>query len=642
MKKLVLLLLLPFIGFGQSISAPDSKSFLVSTSGQDASGFVVSGFDPTSTLLTSISLVNPPVGTTFTLASTSGLTPASGFTLTGNKTRLVVTGTPANINTALANLKVNTGSASGSVQLSVAATINPTGYYFNGVNGHFYRPVLTGTYYKTARANALTTTFKGQTGYLVTITSADEDAFIQANVPATNIWFAATDEVIDGTWVIDAGPEKGTVMKTSNGQLAGNRPGVYNNWAPGEPNGYNHGEDYAVTKWNGNQWNDLYNQWNNPYVIEYGTWSNPDDQTFTEFYSNSTSHTVGNVFTVKFIFNFGGSIDETKFSTKMFYTPQGTDYVLPITSNNYVPLNGLGKVDMTNDADVNKTGVRIAFAPYNTSALTALYDQIVTVSDVYIAFKEVANTGLLGNEAGNEFVSGLQYMNADVDSNGRFDEADCFKLLQHLTGTEQLVTTFDLASTMKILDKSEVNSINKSNWNAFSNTTRDSYPVTFTPGTLSYNYNLNVLWKGDVNLSHTPAQTVAAKFTTMSTSVSVNEIQASILTEQVDGKVYATIKLDPLKQQVVGTQFKVNYDNTVLTFEKAEVKANATNFATNRGEYINLGSLVSDNTTVLDSTTEYKLTFKPNQTLDNILGLISVSNTDAVSRGGVQLKITMK
>ncbi len=36
-------------------------------------------------------------------------------------------------------------------------------------------------------------------------------------------------EVIDGRWVIDAGPEKGTLMKTQNGQTNGNIQGVYNN-----------------------------------------------------------------------------------------------------------------------------------------------------------------------------------------------------------------------------------------------------------------------------------------------------------------------------------------------------------------------------------------------------------------------------
>ena len=66
MKKLLVIyfLLIPFLGFGQSVSAPDPKSFLQSTNGQDASGFVLNGFSSTATLLASISLVNPPSGTT--------------------------------------------------------------------------------------------------------------------------------------------------------------------------------------------------------------------------------------------------------------------------------------------------------------------------------------------------------------------------------------------------------------------------------------------------------------------------------------------------------------------------------------------------------------------------------------------------
>ena len=202
-----LFLLTSFLGFGQSVSAPDSKSFLQSTTAQDASGFVLSGFSATSTLLTSISLINPPSGTTFYLNDTRGLVAASGFTLTGNKTRLVVTGTMASINTALASLKVNTGSIKGNVQLSVAATVNPVGYFYNGVNGHFYRPIATGATYTSARTLSSQQTFKGQTGYLVTITSADEDAFIFANVPQSSIWFALTDEVSEARWTIDAGPE---------------------------------------------------------------------------------------------------------------------------------------------------------------------------------------------------------------------------------------------------------------------------------------------------------------------------------------------------------------------------------------------------------------------------------------------------
>jgi len=760
MKKILvtLFLLISFLGFGQSVSAPDSKSFLPSTAGQDASGFVLSGFNSTATLLASISLVNPPTGTTFVLNTTTGLTAASGFTLVGNKTRLVVTGTMASINTALASLKVNTGSVKGNIALSVAATINPSGYYYNGVNGHFYRPISTTATYTGARAASELTTFKGQKGYLVTITSADEDAFIFNNVPQGNIWFALTDEASEARWTIDAGPEKGTLIKINNGQLNGNIPGQYNNWAPGEPNNSGN-EDYAVTKWSGgSQWNDLPNNFFNPYVIEYGTWSNPDDATFTEFYTNSVIHSNGEVLTARFNFDFGGNVDETKFSVKANTYVNST---WGVTTNTSRALSGLGKADITNDLDTlkvssgnykaiatagqweaaiiyeydansdghtllvdermfNGTNVdpntitsikfldiydsavsvistngwwktyllkgnlttKIATSSfsnllrrqdnwYGTSAtfsftaasafkqhgidviansqteLNTLYNSIVTVSDVFIAFKELSNGGIFGNETGNEFGHGIQFMNADIDGNGIFNEADTYRLLQHLTGAKSLTEYSALTYLMKLYGKSDYDAITKSNWSTQFNSTRSLYPFNLNSGSLNNTYNVNVTWVGDVNLSHsaapTPPTVASNNIRTMSVgtmSIS-NEINASIITELINDTVYATIKLDPLQQELVGTQFKLNYDNTILKFNKVEhkTKGNPTNFGVDKGNYINLGSLITDGSTVLDNTTEYKITFTPLTKLDNVLGLISMYITDAVNRAGNQLKI---
>ena len=764
MKQLVtiLLLFISFLGFGQSVSAPDSKSFLQSTAGQDASGFILSGFSSTATLLASISLVEFPTGTTFVLNTTTGLTAASGFTLSGNKTRLVVTGTMTSINTALASLKVNTGSVVGNVKLSVAATINPTGFYYNGVNGHFYKPVTAGTTYTGARAASLLTTFKGQTGYLVTITSASENAFIYANVPQANVWFAATDEVIDGKWVIDAGPEKGTVMKTQNGQTNGNIAGVYNNWAGGEPNGYNHSEDYAVTNWGGQStWNDLSNNWSNPYIIEYGTWSNPDDATFTEFYTNSVSHSNGEVLTAKFNFDFGSNMDETKFSTK---ANRYVNNLWSTTTNTSRAISGLGKVDITNDLDTAKvsgngirattsagqvewaiinpynetlgghqlliderefdgTGVspnnitsiklfdiydgpvivnnvngwwktyvmpgnlttkitsstfqsqlrlqdgwygtkaEFTFSPIlsykqhgielsytNQTDLNTLYNSVVTVSDVFIAFKELSNGGIFGNESGNEFTNGIQFLNADVDGNGIFNEADTYKLLQHLTGVQSLAQNPLLTFLMKLYSKSEYDAITKSNWNTQFNSTRSLFPFSLNTGTLNNTYNVNVTWKGDVNLSHSAQQTTTGvagnsiRTMSLSTNSVSNEVNALIMSENVGGKVIVTISLDPLQQEVVGTQFQLNYDNTSLSFEKVEftTKGSPTNFGTDRGTYITLGSLITDGSTLLDKTTEYKITFVPKIGIEGILGLTSISSTDAVNKAGTTLKIRMK
>jgi hypothetical protein len=763
MKKILvtLFLLTSFLGFGQSVSAPDSKSFLQSTAGQNASGFVLSGFSATSTLLTSISLVNPPSGTTFFLDTNRGLVAASGFTLTGNKTRLVVTGTMADINTALASLKVNTGSVKGNVLLSVAATVNPVGYYYNGVNGHFYRPITTTATYTNARAASLLTTFKGQKGYLVTITSADEDAFIFANVPQGNIWFALTDEASEARWTIDAGPEKGTLIKINNGQTNGNIPGQYNNWAGGEPN--NSGdEDYAVTKWGGgSQWNDLPNHFSNPYVIEYGTWANPDDATFTEFYTNSVTHSNGEVLTARFNFDFGGNVDETKFLAK---ANTFVNNLWGTTTNTSRALSGLGKADITNDLDTNKvttgykpiisaggvewsyvnpnaswlggnsrllidmrqignidpttiTNVKIldvyegpitytshdangwaiytvpspltkvtdgtsafnssirnvngwntdyafacsisftttsAFKQHgielsytNQTELNSLYNSIVTVSDVYMAFKEQANGGIFGNQIGNEFTHGVQFMNADVDGNGIFNEADTYKLLQHLTGVQSLADNTGLTFLMKLYNKSEYDAITKSNWNTQFNYTRNLLPFSLNTGTLNNTYNVDVTWRGDVNLSHSAIPVVntnvsnSIRSMSVGTNVTSNDVQSSIMTELANNKVYAYITFDPLQQNVVGTQFQLNYDNSVLKFEGVEFKTKGSpmNYGTNKGTFINLGSLITDGSTSLDKTTEYKITFTPTKAITNTLGLIGIGSTDVVNKDGKQLKL---
>ena len=868
MKKLVTLLFLLLIvnlGFGQAVNAPDPKSFTVNTSAQDASGFSLSGFSATSTLLASISLVNPPSGTSFYLNDTRGLIAASGFTLSGNKARLVVMGTMADINTALASLKINTGTITGDINISVAATVNPVGYFYNGVNGHFYRPISTGATYTNARTLASQQTFKGQQGYLVTITSASEDAFIFANVPQSSIWFALTDEASEARWTIDAGPEVGTLIKINNGQLNGNIPGQYNNWAPGEPNNSGN-EDYAVTKWGGgSQWNDLPNNFSCAYVVEFGTWANPDDATFTEFYSNSVAHSNGETIKALFGFKFGSAVDKTKFSSQIF--KRDNEYSSWTAADGYKSLSGLGKVYLSNQIDTAKiytTGIQLAagtsdmqqfneadigkiyrititgttggaiwgtdiytsdsYIPcaavhsgfvangetkevyikvvqglneyigstrngvstsgyggwglsyqfvsppssykaitspgqvewcviyeydatnnryrvgidnrefegtnvspnsvsklklfdlwdgpvtykssdiywneywintptqfnftassyssniriangfygisadfgftqvgafkqhkmqlneYDTSQLKTLYNSIVTVSDVWLAFKEVSNTGIFGNEVGKEFGYGIQYKNADVDNNGVFNEADCFKLLQNLTGVTDLFSSYTLDNTLHLIPDSTYNSIGKSNWSSFQLFSGREYPFSLLDGVISYNYDLAVAFKGDVNLSHSsipPANGITnmSVRTSMSTSIpATTDVQSSIITELSNDKVYAYITFDPLQQNVVGTQFQLNYDNSILKFEGVEfkTKGSPTNYGTNKGTFINLGSLITDGNTSLDNTTEYKVTFTPTRVISNTLGLMGVGATDAVNKAGVQLKVIIK
>ncbi len=760
----LLLSLIVSLGFGQQVTAPDPKEFTINTSAQNASGFSLSGFNSTATLLCAIGLPVAPNGTTFYMTTTTGLTPASGYTMSGNKTRLAFTGTMANINNALATLKINTTATAGNIQISVSATVNPTGYFYNPSNGHFYRPISTGATYPNAKTLSSQQTFKGQTGYLVTITSSDEDNFIFNNVPQNQIWFALTDEVVEGQWRIDAGPEAGTLIKTSNGQTAGNIVGQYNNWAGGEPNNSGN-EDYAVTKWNGSQWNDLPAHFSCPYVIEFGTWTNPDDQTFTEFYNNSTIHSNGPNTNLKafFTFNFGGNIDETKFLGALF---KRNDTNSSWTGNTFKALNGLGRVTLSEqldtvrvfntqqfrantsggqvewcviyDYDVSNqryrigidkrefTGTNVAsnnisrlklfdlwdgqvtfksddgtwaeywintptqfnfagssfasfiragngfyglsaeftfselgqykqhkfqFQNYDSVQLKTLYNSIVTVSDVYLAFKELADAGgIFGGGSGTQFGYGIQFKNADIDGNDIFNEADCFSLLQHLTGTKDLIENYTLDNTMKIILDTTYGTIGKSNWQQFPSYLGKDYNFNLSDGIINYTYNLAVTWKGDVNLSHstTPPSngitTMSANFGERPMSLaSSNQINASIITEIIGDSVYAYITIDPLQQQLVGTQLQLNYDNSLLKFNNVsyKTKGSPTNYGTDKGTYVNLGSLITDGGT-LDNSTEYKISFTSKTKLDNVLGLIAIGFMDAVNKEGITLKIKMQ
>jgi hypothetical protein len=636
----ILILLSSSISIAQSITQPASKKFELNVSGQACNGFVLNGFTSTDVLLASIGFINPPAGTTFNLTTTTGLSPASGFTLSGNKSKLVFTGTMANINNALATLKINTGATAGNVQVSVSATLNPTGYYYNPINGHFYKPVTTGDSYTGARAASLLTTFKGQTGYLVTITSADENSFIFVNVPQANIWFAATDEVTDGRWVIDAGPEKGTVMKTSNGQLAGNIAGVYNNWAGGEPNGSNHSEDYAVTNWNGQStWNDLANNWSNPYIIEYGTWSNPDSQTFTNFYSANVINPI-DVPSSKVNFYFGGGINPSQWSVKS-YTANGATQVSTTTG---LTLGTNGSVVNTSDFVKSKTDMVLYLSKLPSSTLTSLYGSVLTVGDAYMAFQELANRGLSGTES-NSFSNGVQFLNADVDGNNVFNEVDSYKILQHVIGGTQIVSTWSEDNLFRLVRKSTFDAITKANWATTNTPYKANYPLAVDASINDYVYHIVVALKGDVNLSHTPAQntqTTASTNRTMSLTTPM-EISTYVSSENIGGKVVVSVKVNTLGQSLKGIQLKLNYDKDILKYQSTEytTDGNPTNFSNDTGNYINFGSLIYSGNGLLNDNTEYKITFLPKIGIEGVLGLTSISATDAVNKDGKQLKINL-
>lgn len=428
-KLFVILFFLWGCVFSQSVTTPPQKNFTTNTTNQDASGFIINGFTSTQTLLLSIGLINPSSGTTLRITNTTGIVASLGYNLNNNFTRISFTGTQANINNALQSLKVNTGS-SGSVNISVSVTLNPSGYFYLPSNGHFYRPMswpsgVSGgdAAYNQIKNLASGQTFKGQTGYLVTITSQDEQNFIQANVPGSNILIALTDRQQEGVWRWDAGPESGTIIKTSNS--GGNVSGQYNNWCSGEPNNWGSGENYTVTKWGGgNCWNDFGPPTSSfpgsisGYVVEFGTWSDPSNQTFTDFYTGTSSNPIIQPIPFTYsgtIFN-SNNVGVSNITIELYTTPKGsTNYSL----HSAYTTNSLGVFTIQTTIPTNNTDFRIVikeppFVNIDQQDINYLYDLIyfneknskdyykfninlsnnITISDVYSFYRRSLGVNL--------------------------------------------------------------------------------------------------------------------------------------------------------------------------------------------------------------------------------------------------------
>jgi hypothetical protein len=474
MRLLLIILLFPFIVIGQSITAPPGRTYQVSTANQDASGFVISGFT-TETLLASVGFVNPPSGTTFSITTTTGLTRATGYTSWTNITRISFTGTQTNINNALASLKVNTGATLGNVQISISTTVNPTGYYYNAINGHFYLPVSSGQYYTTAKSLAAQQTFKGQTGYLVTVTSSNEESFVISNVPQSNIWIALSDAAQEGYWRIDAGPENGTLIKTQNGQTAGNISGQYNNWCVGEPNNAS-GEHYAVTKWGGGScWNDLPNSFSCAYIVEFGTWANPADATFTGFYTANTTNTVAITNLLSGIVSIPGGLSSRPLLT-LYRVVNGVDQLVDYKT---VATNGTYTFTLPNQNSTYKL-------------VPSLTMQGVTSTDFTPIWGEVQNINTPDNTAAGLVMTGTkQWKAADVNKNGALDLGDAYLIAAHNSG-------YRLINEVLWFNPTDYDNITRANFTTINPVT--SFTINVVTSDITQNIKYCIL--GDVNLSH--------------------------------------------------------------------------------------------------------------------------------------------
>ena len=365
-----------------TLTADTSSFVLLSDSGTTPS---ISGYSGTLLISAVASAGNIKITTTSNILQASGY---CGYTSDGSGapadcsgsslTEIGFRGTQININAALATLSFKGNGSTGSPTITVSVTA--AGNNYNSANGHYYKIVGSADdeiVWADAKTAAEASSYNGLSGYLVSIESAAENAFISEKVNQ-NAWIGGSDNstytsnthaTTEGTWEWVSGPNNG---KTFYCQLANINNSVaahsscsvhaetnYNNWDNNEPNDYNSSttgeEDCAHMKSNG-KWNDFPCATSNVdyYIIEYGGTAGESATVsgLTTLTINSTEAT-GSTFNVFDDKQLTGVIDAQAESAKRFMF-NSTNTILD-RMENYRELNehkGIKFQDINLDFDI--------------------------------------------------------------------------------------------------------------------------------------------------------------------------------------------------------------------------------------------------------------------------------------------------
>jgi hypothetical protein len=232
----------------------------------------------------------------FTISEPGALVLNSGYTAFTGVPEISFHGTTADVTAALASRVSWTapGDAESSSLLSMRVEVGKfvSGTTYDPLSGHTYVFVESPLAWRDALLAARGMTYQGLTGYLATITSAEENDFVGTKTGAEDIWIGATDDMnfvnearaaagktpinfdsqLTGDYYWAAGPEIGIQFGIG---LINPQPvdGGFMNWNVREPNNYYSSEGCGTTNEGGQLgiWNDLDCTGEHPYLVEFST-----------------------------------------------------------------------------------------------------------------------------------------------------------------------------------------------------------------------------------------------------------------------------------------------------------------------------------------------------------------------------------
>jgi hypothetical protein len=209
--------------------------------------------------------------------------------------------------------------------------------------------------------------------------------------------------------------------------------------------------------------------------VEFGTWSNPQDATLTDFYTANTVNTVAITNTLSGTVSIPSTLSSRPLLT-LYRVVNGSDVLVDYKT-------------------VDATGSYTFTLPYQNSTyklVPSLSIQGITSSDFDLVWGEVQNTNNPNSLASGLVMSGTkQWKAADVNKDGFLDLGDAYLVSAH-------VSSYRPISEILWFNPSDYDSINKGNFSTVS-------PLSFfTINAITSDITQNIKYciLGDINLSH--------------------------------------------------------------------------------------------------------------------------------------------
>lgn len=371
----------------------------------------------------------------------------------------------------------------------------------------------------------------------------------------------------------------------------------------------------------------------------------------------------------------GSNVDVTDFNLVPLVWDATNEYWTSIITGNTFWLNvpSNGSVDITEYITSTTDDYAVVWEygepgnPNGTNAFKTFYEDVLTVSDVQLALKE-----LVQHDAG-AINAGISKFNADVaggtyGGDGQLTDADTYALLAHVMGVEELYIDWDNDGDIDDTDANNQGNyfFRSTDGTTYTTTTAASYEqngithqgglvelgIDFSDTTNDQLFEVYGTWKGDVNLSHSPAVNTAivnsAKSlngptltgTTLNMSKAAATVNGTMIIEEQGDKVVAKITI--AESNLTAAQIRLTFDDTRLTFDSVQTDTGntTTNFAKLVDNRVNFGSInMLDET--LDAST-YTVTFSKKGIVNGVTGLITLTNTDAADTNADRVNLNIQ